>query len=132
MPGISEIAESVISLLIPDVPPPAPPPVKPPETVKPPQVVSVSMGVQAAKLIFGPKPDYPPLARAARIQGVVHLQAVIGVDGSVRNLRAESGPPLLIKAAIDAVSRWRYQPTLLTGRPVEVTTQIDVNFTLRQ
>jgi protein TonB len=66
------------------------------------------------------------------VQGTVHLQAIIGVDGNVRNLAVLSGPPLLIKSALEAVSRWRYQPTLLAGAPVEVTTLIDVNFTLSQ
>jgi len=132
MPALSAIAGGVLSLVIPDVPPPAPPAVKAPEVVKPPQKITVASSLQAAKLIFGPKPEYPSLARTARVQGTVHLQAVIGVDGGVRNLAVLSGPPLLVKSALEAVSRWRYQPTLLAGAPVEVTTLIDVNFTLSQ
>ena len=58
------------------------------------------------------------------------LQAIIAVDGSIRNLRMISGPPLLVNAAIDAVRRWQYKPTMLNGSPVEVITDIDVNFTL--
>jgi protein TonB len=131
MPALSAIAGGVLSLVIPDVPPPVPPAVKAPEVVKP-QKITVASSLQAAKLIFGPKPEYPSLARTARVQGTVHLQAVIGVDGSVRNLAVLSGPPLLVKSALEAVSRWRYQPTLLAGAPVEVTTLIDVNFTLSQ
>lgn len=92
--------------------------------------VTVSSGVQAVKLLFGPRPAYPPLARAARVQGTVRIQAIIGVDGTISSLQVMSGPPLLAAAARDAVSRWRYQPTLLSGRPVEVITEIDVNFTL--
>jgi periplasmic protein TonB len=94
--------------------------------------VHVSLGVQAAKLLFGPKPPYPPLAKAARVQGTVKIAAVIALDGSIRNLRLLSGPPLLVKAALDAVQQWRYQPTLLSGNAVEVITEIDVNFTLSQ
>ena len=86
--------------------------------------------MEAAKLIFQVKPEYPPLAKMARIQGVVRLEAVIRTGGTIRNLRVLAGHPLLVKAAIDAVARWRYQPTLLNGDPVEVITEIDVNFTL--
>jgi periplasmic protein TonB len=76
--------------------------------------------------------QYPPLAKQARIQGVVRLNAIIGRDGSIQNLQVVSGHPLLAPAAIDAVKRWVYQPTLLNGEPVEVVTVIDVNFTLSQ
>jgi protein TonB len=60
------------------------------------------------------------------------LQAIIGRDGSIRNLQVLSGPPLLINVAREAVQQWRYQPTLLNGEPVEVITEIDVNFTMGQ
>jgi periplasmic protein TonB len=106
---------------------PPPPPAPKPHPALP---VRVSMGVQAAKLIFGPTPDYPPLARISRVQGTVRLEAIISRDGSIESLKVASGPALLVKAAVEAVSRWRYQPTLLSGEPVEVSTQIDVNFTL--
>jgi protein TonB len=86
--------------------------------------------VQSAKLINQPKPSYPPLARQARIQGVVRFNAVIGKDGSIQNLTLVSGHPLLVPSATEAVRQWKYQPTLLNGEPVEVVTQIDVNFTL--
>ena len=66
----------------------------------------------------------------ARVQGTVRLEAVINTEGTVESLRVVSGPPLLVKAAFEAVSQWRYQPTLLNGEPVEVTTEIEVNFTL--
>ncbi len=112
------------------VPPPAPAvkPQAPPE--RPSVPVRVGGGVQAAKLIFGPKPVYPPLARTTRTQGTVRIRAWIGRDGTIRNLQLLSGPPLLVQAALDAVGRWRYRPTLLNGQPVEVLTDIDVNFTI--
>jgi protein TonB len=111
------------------------PPLPPVSVLKPkPQPQSTPLriggGVQSAKLIVGPTPTYPPLARAARTQGTVKIQALIGRDGVIRNLQAMSGPPLLIAAALEAVRQWRYQPTLLNGDPVEVITEIEVNFTL--
>jgi protein TonB len=60
----------------------------------------------------------------------VRLEALIGTGGTIQNLRVLAGHPLLVKAAIDAVRRWRYLPTLLNGDPVEVVTEIDVNFTV--
>jgi protein TonB len=74
---------------------------------------------------------YPPLARQARISGVVRFNAVIGTDGKVQNLTLVQGHPLLVPAAQEAVKGYVYQPTLLNGQPVEVVTQIDVNFTLQ-
>jgi protein TonB len=81
-------------------------------------------------LIASPKPPYPPLARQARIQGTVKLEAVISKEGTIENLTVVSGHPLLIQAALDAVKQWRYRPTMLNGVAVEVVTTIDVNFTL--
>jgi protein TonB len=72
------------------------------------------------------------LAKQARIQGVVLLEAVISKDGAIDNLRVISGHPLLTQAAIDAVKQWRYKPTLLNGEPVEVVTTITVNFAFSQ
>jgi protein TonB len=114
-------------------PPPPPPPVKQ-EAVKPKEVQRIRVGgnVQAAKLVKQPKPLYPPLAKQARIQGTVRFTAIIGRDGSIQNLTLVSGHPLLIPSAQEAVRQWVYQPTLLNGEPVEVVTQIDVNFTLSQ
>ena len=94
------------------------------------QKVRVSSGVAEGLLIHEVKPQYPSLARQARIQGVVVLLAVIAKDGKVQNLQVVSGHPMLIKAAIDAVTQWRYGPYSLNGEPVEVDTQINVNFTL--
>ena len=95
-----------------------------------PQRVRVSQGVTQGLLIHKVQPNYPPLARQARIQGSVVLQAVISKDGAIENLRLMSGHPMLAPAAIDAVKQWRYKPYILNGEPVEVETQITVNFTL--
>lgn len=81
-------------------------------------------------LIYRVQPEYPSLARLARIQGAVVLRAVISKQGMIENLQAVSGPPLLMKAAVEAVQQWRYRPYLLNGDPVEVDTQITVNFVL--
>ncbi len=95
-----------------------------------PEKVRVSSGVAAGMLVRQVKPNYPQLAVRAHIQGTVMLQATIGKDGMVQNLRVVSGPPLLIESAMDAVRQWRYQPFYLNGQPVEVETQINVHFTL--
>jgi len=75
-------------------------------------------------------PTYPPLARTARIQGPVVLFAIISKAGTIDNLRAISGHPMLVPAAIEAVSQWRYRPYILNNEPIEVETQITVNFLL--
>ena len=95
-----------------------------------PQRVRVSQGVTQGLLIRKIQPNYPPLARQARIQGSVLLQAEISKDGSIQNLRLISGHPMLAPAAIEAVKQWKYKPYILNGEPVEVETQITVNFTL--
>jgi protein TonB len=92
--------------------------------------VRVSSGVSSGLLIRKVSPNYPPLARQARIQGTVILQAEISKDGSIQNLRLLSGHPMLAPAAIEAVKQWKYKPYLLNGEPVEVETQVQVNFTL--
>jgi protein TonB len=99
-------------------------------TVRTPQRVRVSQGVSEGLLVHRVTPQYPPLARAARIQGQVVLQANIGKDGSIQNLRLVSGHPMLAPAALEAVKQWKYKPYFLNGEPVEVDTQITVNFTL--
>src|SRR5208282_5355699 len=108
--------------------PPPPPPPKP----QAPKRIRVGGQVESARLIFQPKPEYPPLAKMARIQGTVRLDAIISKDGTIQDLKVISGHPLLVKAAMEAVQRWRYQPTLLNGEPVEVVTEVDVNFTLAE
>jgi periplasmic protein TonB len=110
----------------------AAPPPKPAPLVKPSAPIHVSGGVQMAKLVKQVIPVYPPMARSARISGVVHLVGIIAKDGSIRNLQLIAGHPLLSRAALDAVSQWIYKPTLLSGEPVEVICPIDVTFTLGQ
>jgi periplasmic protein TonB len=123
----------VIGGIIGSVPTAAPPPPPPPkERPVTPQRIRVGGNVQAAKLIRQPKPIYPALAKQARISGHVILNAIIGKDGTIQDLRVVSGHPLLVPAALEAVKQWVYAPTLLNGEPVEVVTQIDVNFTLSQ
>src|SRR6516225_4475374 len=95
-----------------------------------PQRVRVSLGVSQGLLIKKVQPAYPPLARQARIQGTVLLQAEISKDGAIENLRLISGHPMLAPAAIEAVKQWRYKPYMLNGEPVAVETQVQVNFTL--
>jgi protein TonB len=106
--------------------PPPPPPLPPRE----PERTQIGGDVMLARLVFQPRPGYPPLARQARIQGTVRLQALISKEGKIENLTVLGGHPLLIPAALEAVRQWRYQPTLLNGVPVEVETTIEVNFTL--
>lgn len=81
-------------------------------------------------LLHQVQPIYPPLAKTARIQGPVVIEAVISKGGVIENLHVISGPPLLVKAALEAVSEWRYRPYILNNEPVEVETRITVNFTL--
>jgi protein TonB len=95
-----------------------------------PQRVRVSLGVSQGLLIKKVTPNYPPLARQARIQGQVLLQAEISKEGTIQNLQLISGHPMLAPAAIEAVKQWRYKPYLLNGEPVAVETQVVVNFSL--
>jgi protein TonB len=95
-----------------------------------PQRVRVSTGVATGLLIKKVTPNYPQLAKQARIQGTVVLQAEISKDGTIQNLQLISGHPMLAPAAIEAVKQWRYRPYLLNGEPVAVETQVQVNFSL--
>ena len=125
-PALASTATSATTISL-----PAPVSVKPPAApVRPAGPVRVGGDVESAKLIYSPHPAYPRIAISARSQGAVRLEAIIAADGKIRNLRVLSGPPLLVRAALDAVRQWRYQPTLLNGTPVEVVTEIEVNFTL--
>jgi periplasmic protein TonB len=106
--------------------PSAPPPPKPVT----PSRIRVGGNVEAASLTNKVTPQYPPIAKTAHVSGTVILHAIISKDGSIQELQYVSGPPLLMKAAMDAVKEWRYKPTMLNGEPVEVDTTIDVVFTL--
>lgn len=97
-----------------------------------PAAVKVGGNVQEARVLSRIAPAYPQLARQARVAGTVKVEATIGRDGRVRIARAVSGPPLLRRAAEDAVRQWKYQPGTLNGEAVEVTTQVDVGFTLQR
>jgi TonB family protein len=92
--------------------------------------IRVESAKQEAKLISRVDPVYPPLARAARVQGTVVLDAVIGPDGRISNLQVHSGMAMLNRAALDAVRSWVYAPTLVKGKPVPVSTTIEVRFSL--
>ncbi|HXW15761.1 MAG TPA: energy transducer TonB [Terriglobia bacterium] len=96
------------------------------------QRIRVSGQVAAAKLIHQEAPEYPSLAKTARIQGTVQMEVVIDKDGTVEDIKVLSGHPLLIESALEAVSRWRYQPTYLNGKPVEVMTEVEINFKLTE
>jgi protein TonB len=101
------------------------------EAPKPVQRINVGGRVQEANLIKKVQPVYPPLARSTRIQGHVILTAIISKDGTIEELKLVSGHPLLAPAAMAAVKQWVYKPTMLNDEPVEVSTEIDVNFTLQ-
>ncbi len=101
------------------------PPFRP--TIARPLMISHMM---EGNLVHKVQPDYPPLARQARIQGAVVLQAVISRDGTIENLQVLSGHLMLVPSALAAVKQWRYRPYFLNGEPVEVETQVTVNFVL--
>ena len=105
-----------------------PPPAPAQSVVQPPK--NVGGKVQEPKLVRRVDAVYPPMARQARVSGVVRIQATIGKDGKVKKVEVLSGPPLLKQAAIDAVQKWVYSPSLLNGAPVESTTNVDVGFNL--
>ncbi len=115
-------AEGLLLIFLPATPPAGAPPA--------PLQIRVGRNVQQAKLLNKVHPVYPPEAKAQGIQGAVRLQATIAKDGTVANLQVLSGDSTLAAAALDAVRQWRYQTTLLNGDPVEVVTEIQVNFTL--
>jgi periplasmic protein TonB len=99
---------------------------------KPPASVTRSAGVMAAMLVHRVEPTYPHLAQTIGLSGTVVLRARIGTDGEVHELELVSGNALLAQAALEAVRQWRYRPTYLNGQPVEVDTQITVNFVLNR
>jgi protein TonB len=107
--------------------PPAPGTVEP-EPVRP--AVRTGGRVTEARLIRGPAPEYPAIARQARVSGVVRVDARVGTNGRTTQVRAVSGPPLLRQAAVDAVRRWTYEPGRINGEIVETAIQVDLKFTL--
>ena len=104
----------------------APPPPKPVTPAR----IRVGGNVQAAALVRQVTPLYPQIARTAHISGTVVLHAIIAKDGTIQELQYVSGPPLLMRAAMDAGREWRYKQTLLNGEPVDVDTTISVLLSL--
>lgn len=108
-------------------PPPPPPPARQPEL---PKTVRVGV-VKAPAKVHDVAPSYPAIAQAARVQGVVIIQATIGIDGRVVDATVLRSVPLLDVAALEAVRQWRYTPSTLNGQPVAVVMTVTVNFTLQ-
>jgi len=96
----------------------------------PKKAVRISGGVMAGQLVTKVPPAYPADAKAAGVSGMVVLHVIVGKDGTVENLQVISGPEMLQKSAMDAVTQWTYKPYLLNGEPVQVDTTVTVNFTL--
>ncbi|MGO9403073.1 MAG: energy transducer TonB [Terriglobales bacterium] len=103
--------------------------VAPPPTPAPTRPLRISHWAEG-NLIYRVQPIYPPLARQARIQGTVELRAIVSKAGTIENLAVVSGHPMLVKSALEAVRQWRYRPYLLNSEPIEVETEITVNFLL--
>jgi TonB family protein len=95
-----------------------------------PSEIKVSPGIAQGLLRKSIAPEYPLVAKAAHVSGTVVLQAIIGKDGQIHDLKAVSGPPMLLQAALDAVQQWEYEPYRLNGETVEVLTTINVVFQL--
>jgi TonB family protein len=93
--------------------------------------VHVDADVQQQKLVTRVAPDYPDVARQAGVEGTVTLRVEIGQDGTVQDIETISGPPLLARAAEEAVAQWRYVPTLVDGNPVNVVTTVSLEFHLK-
>ncbi len=125
VPGGTGVPGGVLGGIIggPAGPPPPPKPITP-------ERIRVGGNVEAGKLSEQVTPTYPPLAKAAHVQGTVVLHAIIGKDGTIQELQYVSGPAMLMTSAMDAVRQWRYRPYLLNGEPVEVDTTVSVVFTL--
>lgn len=123
-PGAFPITEGGVNQLVKEAQP-VPQPV---QAIKHP--LKLSEGVLQAQLISRVEPRYPALAVQTKTEGVVRLHAIISRDGRITSLDILSGHPLLVQAALEAVSQWRYRPTMLNGEPVEVETSITVIFRL--
>ena len=102
------------------------------ESVPPPARIRVGGLVQIARLIHRVPPDYPAEAREEGITGRVVVEAVISVEGRIQDVNVLSGDPLLSESVVEAVRQWRYQPTKLNGRAVEVITRVEIFFKLTE
>ena len=107
-------------------------PVPPPPSVKPKGPVRVGGHVRAPKAIVIVRPEYPPLARQVHLQGQVQIDAVLDEQGNVVEMKVVSGPPLLYQAALDALKKWKYEPTYLNDRPIAVQMIVTITFQLGQ
>jgi protein TonB len=96
----------------------------------PPKHLRVSSGIANSLKIHDAQPHYPREAQAKGIQGDVILQATIDAKGNLTILKAVQGDPILVKASMDAVKKWRYKPYILNGEPVDVDTTIKIQFHL--
>ena len=105
-------------------------PPAPPVAAGPKVPVRVGGDVKPPRLLFGPQPEYPVLARQARLSGVVVIEAVIDEHGDVKGMRVISGHALLIPAALSAVSKRRYEPTVLDGEPTPIDLRVEVSFSV--
>jgi protein TonB len=105
-------------------------PAPPPPSVRAP--IRVGGKVKPPKALYTPPPQYPVIAKQTRVQGVVQIDAVLDVDGSVVEMKVVSGHPLLIQAALDAVRQWKYEPSYLNGQPIAVELIVNVTFVLQQ
>jgi TonB family protein len=92
--------------------------------------LKVATEIQNLRLVEQVKPTYPELAKLSRTEGTVVLQILITKDGKVSKVEIVSGPPLLTRAAQDAVKNWKYKPTIVNGQEVEVSTQVKVQFNM--
>jgi protein TonB len=111
---LNDLADSIATAAAPQV------------RVAPPKRLPISSGVMAGNKLSGAAPQYPAIARVARVDGTVVLAATIAKSGAIENLHVVSGPPLLTSAAMDAVRTWRYRPYVLNREPVEVETTVRV------
>jgi TonB family protein len=121
---------AIVPMVAPPPPPPPPPPPGWNRAGNPAEAGSIGILTNGPKLVLQQRPVYPAAARQAGVSGLVRLKAVIGKDGKVRDLAVVSGPAELAAAAMEAVSKWVYQPTLVNGEPVEVTNMVDISFTV--
>jgi TonB family protein len=109
---------------------PAPPTAVAHDPSSTPSETQVVGNVRTTQLLRQPMPKYPRAAKTAHIEGTVVLKAIITKDDTIRDLQFVSGPPELMNASMDAVNKWRYEPTVLNGEPTEVTTTVSVVFKL--
>jgi len=131
-PGVAiELAgiRTIPLLIIPEstLPPPEPPPGEP--DIKPPPRIGGHL--EPAEIIKQTLPVYPPLARTARVEGVVVIEARINVSGNLENIHVIDGHPLLVDEALRTVKKWKYRPAILNGQPVPSPVSITVRFTLQ-